>query len=251
MRMFLVPILILWLTNSARRYNDLLYDHEQPDVSEHHLKLLAQLFLRYNVQAMFGLHLVHGHFKIPSNTVMLGSIFRGVSSVCWTKPIVCDNVPAEAIHGHIYTISAENQPLAYEYREGTAPENVNKIDLAFFHEFTDYLISNKLGGILGLEVLGDAWGSNPQMLEFVLGDQGTIMLKEEDTAHSHVYRVTGWSFARGEDGTASMKGNQTHASKPGGLHVLFTDGKLLKDVDAVMSLLLQDGIIKNKWSLAL
>lgn len=89
------------------------------------------------------------------------------------------------------------------------------------------------------------------MLEFVLADQGTIMLKEEDATNAHIYRVTGWSFVQSADGTVSMKGNETHASKPGGPHRIFTDGKLLKDLDAVISLLLEDGVIKNKWNLAL
>jgi len=51
-------------------------DHEQPNVSEHHLNLLAQLFIRYSVQDTFGVHLIHGHLKIPQDTIMLGSMFR-------------------------------------------------------------------------------------------------------------------------------------------------------------------------------
>jgi len=86
------------------------------------------------------------------------------------------------------------------------------------------------------------------MLEFVLADRGTVMLKEEDAANAHIYMVTGWSLVQSEDGTVSMKGNTTHASKPGGPHQLFTDGKLLKDVDDVMSLLLQEGVINIRWS---
>lgn len=41
---------------------------------------------------------------------------------------------------------------------------------------------------------------------------------------------------------------QTDVSKPGGPHQLFTDGKLLKDIDAVMSLLQQIGITKLQES---
>lgn len=249
--MSLVPVPMTGLTNSARRYNCLVNDHEQPYVSLHDLELLAQLFLRYNAQAIFGLHLVHGHFRIPSDTVMLGSMFTGHSSGYWTKPIPYDKIHAKDVHGHIYTISAENDLLAYEYREGTAPDNIAKIDAAFFHEFTKYLGSNKLGGVLGLEVLEDRLSSQSQMLEFVLADQGTVMLKKEDATNAHIYRVTGWSFARSADGTVSIKGNETHASRPGEDHKLFTDGKLLESIDAVMSLLLKNGVIKNQWNLAL
>lgn len=239
------------MTNSKCRYNGLIEDHEQPDVPSHHLDMLARLFLRYNVETIFGLHLVHGHFRIPSDTVMLGSTFRGKSSGYWTTPIPCEEMLATDVHGHIYTISAQNHLLAYEYRGGAPPDNVDKIDPAFFDEFTNYLTSNKLGGILGLQVLENGLDSQSQMLEFVLADQGTIMLKEDDATGACIYRTTGWSFVRSADGTVSMKGNETHASKPGGPHKRFTDGKLLKDVDAVLSLLQEDGIIQSNRHLSL
>ena len=86
MRMFLTPVAAQPLILMAHRYNCLVHDHEQPYISSYHLESLAQLFLRYNVEAVFGLHLVHSHFKIPSDTVMLGSIFSGDPSGYWTKP---------------------------------------------------------------------------------------------------------------------------------------------------------------------
>lgn len=61
----------------------------------------------------------------------------------------------------------ENYLLAYEYREDAPLDSVAKIDSPFFHEFIKYLTWNKLGGILGLEVLGNGFNSQSQMLEFV------------------------------------------------------------------------------------
>lgn len=52
--------------------NCLVDDHEQPNVSQQHLNLLAELFIRHNVQGTFGVHLVHGDLKIPPKTIMLG-----------------------------------------------------------------------------------------------------------------------------------------------------------------------------------
>jgi len=85
---------------------------------------------------------------------MLGSKFRGNSSGYWTKPIPCEKVHAKNVHGHVYTISGEGDLLAYEYRNGPTPDNIAQIDSVFFHEFTDFLKSNMLGGVLGLEVGG-------------------------------------------------------------------------------------------------
>lgn len=221
-------------------------DHEQPNVSEHHLNLLAQLFIRYNVQDIFGVHLIHGHLKIPHDTIMLGSMFRRVLSGYWTKPTPFETILANPVHGHIYTLSSDNRLLAYEYREGLVPKNVAGIDHAFFRELSKYLRSNKLAGLLALEVLEDTSSLQSQMREFVLAGQGTVLVKEDGgVAHTDIYRVTGWSFAQDRDGTVSVKGHETHASTGSGGHQVFTDGKPLRNIDAVMSLLLQEGVIKS------
>lgn len=81
------------------------------------------------------------------------------------------------------------------------------------------------------------------MLEFVLAGQGTIMVNEE-VASANIYRTTGWSFTRDEDGIVSVKGNETHAGV-NGKHEIFRDTKPLRNVDAVVDLLLQEGVIKN------
>ena len=217
---------------------------EQPDISPHHLQLLAQLFIRYKAQNTFGVHLIHGHFKIPHGTIMLGSTFRRELSGYWTKPTLYETTLANSVHGHIYTLSSDTRLIAYEYREGGAPKNVDEIDTGFFHELSKYLIPNKLVGLLGLEVLEDTSSPQSRMLEFVLAGQGTVMVKEEETMHTDIYRVTGWSFVQDKDGIISVKGNETHASTPSGGHQVFTDGKPLRNIDTVMSLFLQEGIIK-------
>ena len=54
------------------RYNQLKKDTEQPEVSEDHIQKLAEIFVRYNVEAKFEIHLIHGHFKLEPDAVMLG-----------------------------------------------------------------------------------------------------------------------------------------------------------------------------------
>ena len=248
MRAFFYTIFYLsciQLTYSMQRYNCLIDDHKQPNISPHHLDLLAQLFIRHNAQNTFGVHLIHGHFKIPCGTIMLGSTFKRELSGYWTRPIPCETVLTNSIHGHIYALSPDNRLLAYEYREGCVPKSIGKIDTAFFHELSKYLISNKLVGLLGLEVLEDTSSPQTQMLEFVLAGRGTVMIKEEKAMHTNTYRVTGWSFTQDKDGTVAVKGFETHASNPSGGHQVFTDGKPLRNIDAVMNLLLQEGIMSE------
>ena len=98
--------------------------------------------------------------------------------------------------------------------------------------------------LLGLEVLEDTLSPQPQMLEFVLAGEGTVMVKKEELTHANIYRVTGWSFILDEDGIVSVKGHETHAGV-NGRHEIFRDMKPLRNIDAVVDLLHQEGLIKN------
>jgi len=198
------------------------------------------------VQDIFGVHLIHDHLKIPHDTIMLGSMFRRELSSYWTKSTPFEAILANPVHGHIFTVSSNNRLLAYEYREGLVPKNVTSIDHTFFWEFFKYLRSNKLAKLLALEVLEDTSSLQSQMREFVLAGQGTVLVKEDKgVAHTDIYRVTGWSFAQDKDDTVSVKEHGTHASTDSGEHQVFTDGKPLRNIDAVMNLLLQEGVIKS------
>ena len=223
------------------RYNDLPGDHDQPNFPAYHLNRLALVFVRYKVQDIFGLHLIHGHFKIPQDTFMLGSSIRGRLTGYWTKPTPFETA-SSPIHGHIYILSSDNRPVAYEYREGDSP--AAKTNPAFFRELFEYLSTNQLTGLLGLEVLEDT--SNGQVFEFVIAGEGTVMVKEEQVAHADPYRVTGWSFAE-DHGIISVKGHETHASLPNGPHHIFRDGKPLRSIDTVVELLLQKQVIKERY----
>lgn len=100
-------------------------------------------------------------------------------------------------------------------------------------------------GLEVLEELEDKSSPQPQMLEFVLAGQGTVIVKEEEAAYANIYRVTGWSVAQDEDGIISVKGHETHSSTANGVHEIFRDTKPLRNIDAVVDLLLQEGVIKN------
>lgn len=96
-------------------------------------------------------------------------------------------------------------------------------------------------GLEVLEELEDKSRPQTQMLEFVLAGQGTIIVKEEEAAYANIYRVTGWSVAQDENGIISVKGHETHSSTANGVHEIFRDTKPLRNIDAVVDLLLQEG----------
>ncbi|KAF9730274.1 hypothetical protein PMIN04_012889 [Paraphaeosphaeria minitans] len=214
------------LSRSSEVYNHLPDDADQPHVAEEHLKNLAGIFLRYNVQTKFGLHLIHGHFKLERDMVMLGKSVQEPSG-CWTKPTDINEVDLENIHGHIYALTGDGFLVAYEYREGR-PADMTDVKPDFFHEVIQYLQSNKLEHLLGLQVLSNE--PQEKLAEFVLGaNAGTVMIKETEANYGHIYRVTGWAFDQ-EDGIISCKGNDVHAATTKGPHKVFQDSKRIHGV---------------------
>jgi hypothetical protein len=201
-----------------------------------HLQELASLFKRFNVQDKFGMHLIHGHFQLDEGNVMVGTALTSVRG-CWTKPTsITDLEPAE-IHGHIFRLTESGEMQAYEYREGPTT-NLEGVDPAFFHELVKYLQANDLTNLLGLEVLAKEVPG--MMCEFILKDNGTVMLDARDVKKWTSYRFTG--FALNGSGMTELKGNQSHAKTVRETHQVFTDGKIGKE-DPLIDVLRAEDII--------
>ena len=95
----------LLLIYYIEKYSYLLDDHDQSNFPEHYLNQLAQLFIQYNAQKIFDLHLIYGHLEILHNTIMLGSSFKGRLSNYWTKLTSFEVIISNSIHEYIYTHS--------------------------------------------------------------------------------------------------------------------------------------------------
>ncbi|KAL1863948.1 hypothetical protein VTK73DRAFT_6305 [Phialemonium thermophilum] len=100
-------------------YNQLPDDGQQPAVPQATLDEVADMFCRHGVFDKFGLHLVHSHFNITADEVMLGSAI-GDGLGCWTKTTSIGSIKLDRVHGHIFMLSDDNDLVAYEYRGGGA-----------------------------------------------------------------------------------------------------------------------------------
>ncbi|RHZ48873.1 uncharacterized protein CDV56_100296 [Aspergillus thermomutatus] len=139
------------LKQSSTLYNQLPSDEAQPPLLLNHSQEIRKILTRYNVQDKFGIHLIHGHFEIPSDQVMLGHYFESPAG-CWTKPVPIEDVDTSNIHGHTFKLSLDGILVAYEYREGP-PINVSEIDPSFFEDIFRYLLEHNLTDIFGLQAL--------------------------------------------------------------------------------------------------
>ncbi|KAI9764295.1 MAG: hypothetical protein M1840_008586 [Geoglossum simile] len=226
------------LEDSSNAYNQLPDDGDQPPVQQCHLQKLANIFMRYNVQSKFGLHLIHGHLKIKEGTVMLGTSFTEPSGYL-TRPTSIQDINPEGIHGHIFMLFPGQRLVAYEYREGP-PNDIAGTNSAFFEELIEYLHNHALASVLGLQVLYE--GQSKQMVEFVLKDVGTVMLDVSEAKYGTISRVTGWVVS-GEGGLVEFKGAEAHAKTTKDTHQVFINGKVLSDLAELKLLLKDEGII--------
>ncbi|KAG9229006.1 hypothetical protein BJ875DRAFT_524637 [Amylocarpus encephaloides] len=207
------PLEIKDLQNSRNTYNGLLDDADQPPVAEEHLQKLAALFVRHNAQETLGLHLIHGHFQTSENTVMLGTNFQN-PMLRWTKVTRVTDVDLNNIHGHIFVFTGSGF-IAYEKE--------------FFVDFVDYLVTNDLTKLLGLQVLMDV---NMTMWELIL-DQGTVMLDASVVRNCKPTRITGWRFEAVDGEPRVHESNETHAAMSSGNHKIFNAGKPLPKLENV------------------
>lgn len=227
------------LNESRNLYNRLPDDSAQPAVADQHVANLAALFVRHNAQDVLGIHLIHGHFQIPENTVMLGTNFEG-PALRWTQTTGIDTIDSLSVHGHIYAIT-EHGFCPYELQDGPLPD-FSKVGHGFLPEFVDYVVKNELQNIIGLQVLG---GESPAMSELIL-DRGTVMLETSIIKNATPYRITGWRFESRNGEPRVCAANETHSGMTSGNHKVFNAGKpipKLENVDDLRIALVQAGLL--------
>lgn len=211
------------------RYNTLLDDCDQPPVAEKHIKNLSELFVRHNAEKVLGIHLIHGHFKIPVDTVMVGINFEN-DSIRWTNTTSIDSIDPTSVHGHIYTLTKDGL-CAYEFQDGPLP-NLSGVGQDFLAEFTDYILENDLANLIGLQVLGCA----SRAMEELILDHGTVMLDASITQNTVPTRITGWRFEsfNGKPRVCTM--NESHVKTVKKTHKVYYSGKLGNIGDLKMAL---------------
>lgn len=215
-------------------------DSEQPPVDDEHVQNLAAIFVRHNAQSVLGVHLIHGHFSIPSDTVLLGANFEEPKGR-WTKVTQIKTIDPAAVHGHIFVFGKDGF-CAYEYQDGPLPD-LSTVSEGFLRDFVDYLIANDLTDLIGLQVLSECGEQN--MYELIL-DDGTVMLQAGATKNCEPSRVTGWTFEAGPGGPRVCQSNETHSKMTSGNHKVFNAGKphpKLENINDLKAALAEAGVL--------
>ncbi|EGY18677.1 uncharacterized protein VDAG_09203 [Verticillium dahliae VdLs.17] len=137
----------------------------------------------------------------------------------------------------------------FQILEGTVMDglllDLSNVGHGFFAEFSCYITSNNLAGLIGLQVLGGGPCRHVSMFELVL-DQGTIMLGNSIVKGCRPTRVTGWTFESSDGKPRVCQSNETHAEMSSGNHKVFNSGKplpKLENVDDIKAVLVEAGVM--------
>ena len=121
--------------------------------------------------------------------------------------------------------------------------DLSSVGKEFFADFIDYLITNDLTNLLGLQVLID--GIDQSMWELIL-DQGTVMLDAAVMRGCSPTRITGWRFEDRGGQPRVCQANEAHAEKTSGNHQVFYAAKpqpKLSKADDLKKALVDVGIL--------
>ncbi|KAG7402543.1 hypothetical protein Forpe1208_v017078 [Fusarium oxysporum f. sp. rapae] len=171
------------------------------EVLGEHLSQLKQLFMRYNVENLFAVYILHRHFKVTKGFNLVGQII--ISDKChfyWTRPVANDTLNPGKVCGRKFILDKQHGWLPCEFHEGSAPD-LSKVRQEFFLEFASYLVDNGLSSTFGLEYIV------PEllvfdMLEIILPNSELLLRQVADLQRNHtLVRTTfNWShsiFTRG------------------------------------------------------
>lgn len=160
-------------------------------------------------------------------------------NICWTRPVAIADLD-KPIHGHIYVLNAGNF-VPYEYRTGNLVSSYTDVGHAFFKELADFLSSHGLSDLLGLEVLDRA--EDPWCGEYILGDQGTVMVEKKDMNYYKSFRKTQFVFNLNENQEPDpVHCGTTHAETTYQTHRVFVSTPI-NNMDDVISVLREQDII--------
>jgi len=238
------------LRDSTQLYNQLQDISAQPtEVSEQHLEGLAQILVCHDVHNRFGIHLIHSHFKLDECSIMLRTPIPERSGY-WTRQVDISKVDLHDIHGHVFALGSNGHFMAYEYGTGPASD-MSTFGPKFLCDVVQYLTSNKLDDILGLEILDSA---KERDVEFDLGKNlGTITFGESHCIPVELYRVTTW-LVEEKEGNIRCRGQKKCEVTRSGHHYTYTTGTAggkISDVAELEKVLNDAGIILDCQDLSM
>ncbi|KIV98873.1 uncharacterized protein PV09_09367 [Verruconis gallopava] len=215
----------------------------QSRISSKHLYEIAEIFTRNNAHGILGLHLLHRHFDIPVGTVLLGSTWS--KPYCrWTTATEIEGTDWSETGGAVFILTAEGWH-PYEYLRKDKPD-LSCVKPGFLPQITEYLVSNQLSQILGLQILDRSLRTDQHLIELSLREM-SVMFFASDLKGCVPTRQTGWRFELHDGQPRVCQYNESHGARPDGSHDIYNQGQLdlrYGDFEMLRYRLMRDGFLK-------
>jgi hypothetical protein len=205
-------------------YNALPEDSKQPEISDVHILNFAEIFTPNKAHTQFGIHLIHRHFDIPLNIVMLGETLQHL--YCrWIRATSFQDLDGISVGGHIFALAKDGWHSC-EYHQHPMPD-LSNIGGSFFWEVCEYTIKNDLSDLVGRQFLyaTDPGNDGETMLELLL-HQAPVVFRHSDLIGCSPARQTGWKFKLEHGEPRVCQNNETHGKLPTGEHMINNKGRL-------------------------
>lgn len=194
-------------------YNDVALLRDQDcDIAQSTLHEIADIFFRYEAHEHFSISLLHRHYIIPSDFVMVHEYIDG-QDVCIAEPFGNRN-----IRPRIYSLNPQGQFLPFEY-EISSREPISA-QHAFVDEMRAFLLRNRLEKQIGLSIVAPSGGFWTEQL--LNGVAGTVATRSAEELYDHSDSITEWGF-RKQNGYTVVKVLKTCKLTDAGVHVPVPD----------------------------
>lgn len=230
---------------SAQEFNNLPYLHDQVQFPNDPATIaaLSDVFYRHNVHECFALHLLHRHYALPENCIVLKTYIDPEISLTKIEPL--SNVDANALRGVLYHLDDTGKFQAYEYEQG------DQIDIPkdFLEELSGVLRKFKLEKVIALDV-GGGESSSTTRFEYDYGNTATVTVQLNRKPIMPDDRQTGMAFSL-EAGEPYVYGPDIYAKNTNGKHTVFynhenpivDEANFNIDASAIRGVLISNGVL--------
>jgi hypothetical protein len=205
---------------------------------------LADIFTRHNVHEKFGIHLLHRHFWLPPNTIMVGETF--LNPYCrWAKP-TSNRIDPDSLTGYLFALT-EDGWHPYEYQKDFKHHS-STLNTDFLREVTQYIQENDLSSQVGLQLLASPYDEMDDMTLELLLENSSIMFRFSNLVDCSPVRQTGWQFALDDKNQPqTCQYNESHGTLPNGDHQVYNQGQFepkFRDYMQLKDALITKGVLK-------
>jgi hypothetical protein len=230
---------------SAQEFNTIPYLHDQFRFPSDPIIVaaLGDVFYKHNVHDRFALHLLHRHYLLPEDCIVVKSDVDSEISLTKIEPISSVNI--HALRGILYRLDDAGNFQAYEYERG------GQIDIPanFLEELSAVLRKFKLEQVLALDV-GGRLSPSITSFEYDYGSSATVTVHLNRKPISLAERLTGMAFSF-EDEKAHIYHPDVYEKNVKGNHTVFYnhEGSIVDednfkiDVSAIRGVLISNEIL--------